>query len=261
MTRLSFDSGASAYERFSTLFSELFVPRLLAAARIRDGQRVLDVAAGTGATVVEAAKRVGGSGLVLATDLSLPMLQKGRSKFERMPVRLAVMNGQALACGDASFDAVVCHLGLMFFPDAQRGLCEFARVLRPNAWTAVAVTTTPERTVYGRVFAAAQRFLPAGRGSMGWNFAIRDAASLEALLSGAKLRDVSVTPILEPIRFESRQDYWASMEAGMGISGASYVALREGDRAVVRDEVERQIGAKDTPFTVEAEVLIGSARR
>src|SRR4029434_10242574 len=75
VTKLSFDSGASAWDRFSTRFSALYVPALLAAADIKEGQRVLDVATGTGPSAVEAAVVVGQSGLMLATDLSLPMLQ------------------------------------------------------------------------------------------------------------------------------------------------------------------------------------------
>jgi ubiquinone/menaquinone biosynthesis C-methylase UbiE len=125
MTKLSFDSGASAWDRFSTRFSALYVPALLAAARIKEGQRVLDVATGTGPSAVEVAAVVGQSGLVLATDISLPMLQKGKPNVERLPVSLVAMDARALACGDSTFDAVICHLGLIFFPDVRRGLDEF----------------------------------------------------------------------------------------------------------------------------------------
>jgi SAM-dependent methyltransferase len=180
-----------------------------------------------------------------------------------LPVRLVAMDARALACSNSTFDAVICHLGLIFFPDVKSGLDEFRRVLRPGARMTVSVTTTPQRSVYGRVFVAARRFLPTGRDVMGWNFALSDPRALETLISGAGFREVSVTRELRAIPFESREDYWATMEAGGGLSGATYVALSPEDRRVVRDEVESVLSASpsDGPFTVESEVLIGSARR
>lgn len=262
VTKLSFDSGASGWDRFSTRFSALYVPALLAAAHIKEGQRVLDVATGTGPSAVEAAAVVGQSGLVLATDISLPMLQKGKPNVKHLPVSLVAMDAETLACGDSTFDAVICHLGLMFFPNLERGLAEFRRVLRPGACTAVSVTTTPERSVYGRVFVAARRFLPAGRDVMGWNFALSDPQGLETLISGAGFREVSVTHEIRAIPFGSREDYWAMMEAGGGLSGATYLALSPENRQVVRDEVDRVLlpSRSDGPFEVESEVLIGCGR-
>jgi SAM-dependent methyltransferase len=241
----------------------LYVPGLLAVAHIKEGQRVLDVATGTGPSAVEAATVVGQSGLVVATDISLPMLQKAKPNVKHLPVSLIAMDARALACGDSTFDAVICHLGLIFLPDVGRGLEELRRVLRPGARMTVSVTTTPERSVYGRVFVAARRFLPAGRDVMSWNFALSDPRAVETLISGAGFREVSVTREIRAIPFESREDYWATMEAGGGLSGATYVALSSEDRGVVRDEVERILLASrsDGPFTVESEVLIGCGRR
>jgi ubiquinone/menaquinone biosynthesis C-methylase UbiE len=263
VTKLSFDSGASAWDRFSARFSALYVPALLAAAVIKEGQRVLDVATGTGPSAVEAAAIVGQGGLVLGTDISFPMLQKAKPNIEHLPVSLVAMDGRALACSDSTFDAVICHLGLIFFPDVKQGLDEFRRVLRPGACMTVSVTTTPERSVYGRVFVVARQFLPAGRDVMGWNFALSDPRALEALISDAGFREVSVTRELRAIPFESWEDYWATMEAGGGLSGATYMALSPQDRRVVKDEVERVLLASrsDGPFTVESEVLIGCGRR
>jgi ubiquinone/menaquinone biosynthesis C-methylase UbiE len=263
-TKLSFDLGASAWDRFSTRFSALYVPALLTAAQIKEGQCVLDVATGTEPSAVEAAALVGQAGLVLATDISLPMLQKAKPNVAHLPVTLVAMDAGALACRDSTFDAVICHLGLIFFPNLRRGLEEFRRVLRPGACIAVSVTTTPERSVYGRVFVAARHLLPAGRDVMSRNFALSDPGSLETLISGAGFWEVSVTRELRAIPFESLEDYWATMEAGGGLSGATYVALSPEDRQVVRDEVECCIlleSRSGGPFTVESEVLIGCGRR
>jgi ubiquinone/menaquinone biosynthesis C-methylase UbiE len=263
LTKLSFDSGASAWDRFSVRESTLYVPALLAAAGITTGQRVLDVATGTGLSAVEAAVLVGPSGLVLGTDISLPMLERAKRHAERLPVSLVAMDGQALACHDASFDAVICLLGLMFFADVARGLAEFRRMLRPEGRVAVCVTTTTDRTVYGRVFECARRYLPPERASMAWNFALSEPRRLEGLLLDAGFRDVAVRREIRQVPFDSLDDYWAAMEAGGGLSGATYRALGPDDRQAVRDEVRRGLlpVESDGPFAVEMEVLLGSGRQ
>jgi ubiquinone/menaquinone biosynthesis C-methylase UbiE len=263
VSKLSFDSGASAWDRFSLRATALYVPALLAAAQITAGQRVLDVATGGGPSAVEAAALVGPSGLVLGTDISPPMLERAKRKIAGLPVELAVMDGQALACRDASFDAVICLLGLMFFADPARGLAEFRRVLQPAGRAAFCVSTTPDRTVYGRVLDSAQRRLPPTRDTMPWNFALSHEHQLEALLRGATFCDVRVTRESRQISFDSLEDYWAAMEAGGGLSGATYLALSPDDRRAVREDVNRGLlpSGSDGPFTVEFEVMFGSGRR
>jgi ubiquinone/menaquinone biosynthesis C-methylase UbiE len=263
VTERSFDSGASAWECFSARSSALYVPALVAAAQVTAGQRVLDVATGAGPAAVEAATLTGPWGFVLGTDISLPMLERAKRNAGRLSVKLVAMDGQALACRDASFDAVICLLGLMFFADAARGLSEFWRVLRPSGRVAVCVSTTPDRTVYGRVYELARQYLPPARSTMEWNFALSQPRQLEAELLGAGFRDVLVIREIRNISFNSLGDYWAAMEAGGGLSGATYLALSPGDRQAVRDRVRRSLLSSDSdePFSVEMEVLLGSGRR
>jgi ubiquinone/menaquinone biosynthesis C-methylase UbiE len=259
VTKLSFDSGASAWDRFSARLSVLYLPTLLDAADIRDGQRVLDVATGGARSAVEAAALVGKSGLVVATDLSFPMLQRAKRNLGHFPVRLVAMDGQALSCPAAAFDAVICHLGLMFFPNVAAGLAEFRRVLRPAGRVAVTMTTSPARTVYGRVFEAARRYLPSTTDAMAWDFTLGDPQRLETLLLGASFRNVRVTQEIREVPFDSLEDYWGPMEAGGGLSGATYLALSPEDRQTVREEIRRTLlpSHSEGPFAVEMTVLLG----
>jgi hypothetical protein len=151
----------------------------------------------------------------------------------------------------------------MFFADAARGLAEFWRVLRPAGRVAVCVTTTPDRTVYGRVFECARQYLPPGRETMAWNFALSEPHQVEALLRRAAFRDVVVRREIRQVSFDSLDDYWAAMEAGGGLSGATYLALSSDARQAVRDEVRRGLlpAEADGPFAVENEVLLGTGRR
>src|SRR5437870_2461733 len=128
-----------AYEQYIGRWSRLFVPAVLAAAEVAGGDRVLDVAAGSGEAAAMALSVVGRSGGVIGADISSAMLHAARVRLSSASFRPAVMDGQALAFRDASFDAVVCQLGLQFFPDPVRGVMEFRRVLRPRRWAAVCV--------------------------------------------------------------------------------------------------------------------------
>src|SRR5262245_46335669 len=108
----------TAYEQYIGRWSRLFVPALLAAAGVTPGRRVLDVATGTGEAARAAAAVVTSEGLVVAADVSQAMVQATRSGADSFEVLAS--DGQALPFRDGTFDAVVCQLGLQFFPDPAR---------------------------------------------------------------------------------------------------------------------------------------------
>src|SRR5262245_11488161 len=122
----------SAYDRYVGEWSRLFVPTVLAAAEVTAADRILDVATGPGEAAALALTQVGPAGLVVGVDISLAMLAAATSRFAGSRFRPVVTDGQVLPFADATFDAVICQLGLMFFPDPARGLTEFRRVLRPH---------------------------------------------------------------------------------------------------------------------------------
>lgn len=112
---------ASAYDRYIGRWSRLFVPAVLSAADVRVGYRVLDVATGSGEAALEAASAVGQSGMMVGVDISAAMLDAAVGRLAGKPFFPVVASGQSLPFGDASFDAVLCHLGLMFFPEPALG--------------------------------------------------------------------------------------------------------------------------------------------
>ena len=234
----TFDAGAAAYDRLTGRWSQAFRSTLLAAARVTAGQTVLDVAAGTGVLAELAASRVGRSGRVIASDISLPMLRATRGKVAGLPVDVVVMDGQELACRDRSVDAVVCQLGLMFFPDARRGLREFRRVLRRHGRLAVQVWSWPDRVPYFGVLADAMSgYFASQRDVLYAPSALADPARLQELLEGAGFGDVSVVAEIQEVVFDSFDQYWSGVEAGGGRLGQFYLQLGHAERRAVRDEV------------------------
>jgi ubiquinone/menaquinone biosynthesis C-methylase UbiE len=152
----------SAYDGYIGRWSRLFVPSLLTAAGITQGNRVLDVAVGPGEAALAALPLVGATGSVIGVDISEPMLAAARSRLRRATFRPVGADGQALPFADASFDVVTCQLGLQFFADPARGLSEFRRVLRPNRCAAVCVIAAAEQAPMWAILAdAVSRYLPA----------------------------------------------------------------------------------------------------
>ena len=112
------------------------------------GAQVLDVATGTGLVAVEAARRVGPRGSVLATDFLPawePFVRTTASAARVANVMFASMPAEALALPDASFDLAYCQFGLMFVPEPIRALREMRRVLRPDGRIGIAVWSVPEK--------------------------------------------------------------------------------------------------------------------
>ncbi len=112
------------------------------------GAQVLDVATGTGLVAVEAARRVGPRGSVLATDFLPawePFVRTTASAARVANVMFASMPAEALALPDASFDLAYCQFGLMFVPEPIRALREMRRVLRPGGRIGIAVWSVPEK--------------------------------------------------------------------------------------------------------------------
>jgi len=252
-----------AYEQYIGRWSRLFVPALLAAANVASGDRVLDVAAGSGEAAAMALSTVEHSGAVVGADISEAMLRAARVRLQGASFRPVVMDGQALAVKDGSFDAVVCQLGLQFFPDPARGVKEFRRVLRPRRWAAVCVISTPERApMWGLLADTLSRYLPDQRAALHLSFALADTARLEHLFRAADFRDVRVERELRQGVVESFDDYWRPIEAGIGQIPQAYLALPERSQRAVRDEVRARLSEfeSDGRLVMSAEMLIAAGR-
>src|SRR5882672_4757370 len=94
--------------------------------------RVLEIAAGTGVVTRQLAAALPESVSIVATDLNQPMLDQGAAIGTRRPVEWRQADAMQLPFEDASFDAVACQFGVMFFPDKAKAFAEARRVLRPG---------------------------------------------------------------------------------------------------------------------------------
>jgi ubiquinone/menaquinone biosynthesis C-methylase UbiE len=260
--------GAATVGGYDQAFGHVsreFVPSLLWAAGVAAGQRVLDIATGTGAAAEAAAAIVGPSGQVIAADISRPMLDKARERIGTLPnIRFAVEDAQALTFPDESFDAVLCQMSLMLFDDPARGLSEFRRVLREGGRTAVSVNTVPGRSFHTRVNDAIGHRLPARAAAAGRFFCLGDTQRLRALFEAACFRDVEVATETRRYSFQSFDAYFKPIEQGWGQAGQEYLALPGEVRRAVREDVRRGLESNTGvggPVEVEVELLFVGGRR
>jgi ubiquinone/menaquinone biosynthesis C-methylase UbiE len=254
---------ASAYDRWTGRWSRLFIPAVLAAAAVKPGCRVLDVSTGTGEAARMALPLVGTEGLVVGADISPAMLASARARLHGSPFLPVAADGQALPFSDGSFDAVVCQLGLQFFPDPARGLAEFRRVLRNDVGLAICVISIPDRApMWGNLADVLSRFLPELRDMLFLSFALHDPDRLQAMLVGAGFRDVRVEHATREDSFESFADYWEPIEAGVGSMPQAYLRLDAEDRRAVREEVRSRLSRFELngKLRMSVEMLIGSGR-
>jgi ubiquinone/menaquinone biosynthesis C-methylase UbiE len=116
---------------------EPWAPQVVALAKPKAGDRVLDVACGTGVVARHAAERVGPSGRIVGLDLNPGMLSVAASVASKVSGNSAAITWREASAvempfADASFDVVYCQLGLQFFPDRPKALREMYRVLTPE---------------------------------------------------------------------------------------------------------------------------------
>jgi demethylmenaquinone methyltransferase / 2-methoxy-6-polyprenyl-1,4-benzoquinol methylase len=151
-----FDRIAGVYDRMNGVMSaglhHRWRARAADLAAVGPGDRVLDVATGTGDLAIELSRRVGPHGEVVGVDLSDAMLELARSKAPSL--RFEQANALALPYADGDFAAATVGFGARNFSDLDRGLNEMARVVAPGGHVVVLELTTPRRPPLSTFFAA-----------------------------------------------------------------------------------------------------------
>lgn len=193
------------------IYDAQFVPALFRpwaatvcdAARVGPGQRVLDVACGTGALTCVAAERVAPGGVVIGLDANPEMLTVARR--HSADIEWHEGRAESLPFAEESFDRVISQFALMFFDDQAAALREMRRVLRPGGRMAVAVCDAVERSPgYGAFADLLQRlFGQAVADAFRAPFALGDPRRLRGLCDEASLRSAKVESCDGSVRFAS----------------------------------------------------------
>jgi SAM-dependent methyltransferase len=251
----------AVYEKVFEPLTNAFASRALDQLCLAPGDRVIDVAAGTGGAALLAACR---GAEVVAIDGSPGMVQRIHERVRHTAgrVRAEVMDGMALGLPDDCFDAAISVLGVILFPDADLGMREMARVLKPGGRAAVVAWTATERYELAvRLVAAVAEV----RGpqppptSLPAQLRFRDATALQRLLADAGLSVAAITRVEQRWRLPAAR--WIADHIAFAPGMAAMVGALGTDRSRVLDvfvaALEREQGQGEIALSAVAHIGIG----
>jgi ubiquinone/menaquinone biosynthesis C-methylase UbiE len=241
-------SPAEVYEDFLVRWQfRPWTAVLLAEAAIRPGERILDLATGTGIVAREAAPFAGERGRIVALDINPAMLAVGKSLPEPAGASIEWLEGDAAALPlpEAEFDAVLCQQGLQYFADRPAAVAEVRRVLASGGRTLLVVwRSLAHNPVQDALNAAGQRRV--GVAPLATAFGLGDACEIGRLFESAGLANVTVTARELMVVFPSRAEFACRLVEGV----AHVVPELAGLDALQRAELARAIDA-DARMTLQ----------
>jgi len=262
---------AVGYDRTNTRTQMALGEEGLRRAGLQSGMTFLDVASGSGALSIPAA-RLGAA--VVAVDQSHAMLELlgKRADSEALAVEGRVMDGHALQLSDSSFDIVGSQFGVMVFPDMPKGIREMVRVAKPGGRVLVIAYGDPHEIEFLGFFVEAIRavrpdFIGPPMDPPPLPFQLCDPDTLGGQLRQAGLDDVRVERITESTAFASGDELWDWIVHSNPIAGEvlGHLELTEDETSVVRQALEdlvstRAAGERFAVLTNPINIGIGTKR-
>lgn len=265
--REQWQAAADAWSDYGPLLRRWLGPStelLLDMTHVREGSRVLDVAAGAGDQSLQAAERVGGKGRVLATDIAPRLLERAEHNARAAGLRLETraMDGESLDVPEGSFDAVICRVGLIYFPDPERALRGMMRALVPGGRLGAIVYSTPDANPFFSIPVGIIRRragLPAPPSGQPGPFSLGGDGVLARTFEAAGLQDIEVRKVRAPLRVASAAACAVFERESFGALHQMLSGLPEAARAETWAEIEDSLGRfeRDGSFEGPCELLLG----
>ncbi len=246
-TRAAWDEIAPGYDKTNTPTQMWLGSEGLRRAGLREGMRFLDVAAGSGALSIPAA-RFGAR--VLATDQSPVMLDllQARAHQEGLNIETRVMDGHELELDDNSFDLAGSQFGVMLFPDMPKGISEMVRVVKPGGRVLMNVYGDPHKIEFlGFLVSAVQSVRPDFNGPPmdppPLPFQLADPERLRREFATAGLKNIEVETITETTEHITGKDLyewlvWSNPIVEMVLGSLN---LTNKERGVIQQTLETMV--------------------
>jgi len=272
-TRVQWDQAAEAWNRWGGFLSRWLGPAtelMLDMAGVGRGGRVLDVAAGAGEQTLAAARRVGPTGYVLATDISAGILQYAAANARLAGlanVETRVTDGEQLHEIVADpFDAVISRVGLIYFPDQNRALTAMRYHLRTGGKLGAIVYSCGERNGFFSVPVSIIRRrarLPAPAPGQPGPFSLGDPATLAKRIVEAGFRDVRIEKIDAPVRMASAMECLQFEQESFGALQQMLAGLSPAEQDSTWAEIEEALVQfeRNGQFEGPCEMLVAAAVR
>ncbi len=255
---------AANYERFFVpVIGAPLATDLIRFAGLRPGERVLDVACGTGVVARLASQQVGDTGAVTGLDVNPGMLAVARSATPPgMFIDWHEASAEAMPLPDASFDVGLCQMGLQFMPNKSAALSEMRRVLVRDGRLILNVPGPTPQLIAIMEEALARHISAEAAGFMDHVFSLHDAAEIQSLLSGAGFDDVAVQADTRSLRLPAPVDFLWQYVHSTPLAGVVAQVDDERRGLLERDVVAKwQESVQDRAFVLEVRMVTAKARR
>ena len=230
-------TAADNYQRYlvPAIFAA-WVPALLEAANVQQGDRVLDVACGTGVVARGAAERVGATGRAVGLDLNAGMIDAARAADPTGSVEWQVGDAAELPFDDGTFDAAFCQQGLQFVPDPVRVAAELGRVATDGVVVVAVWSSVSDAPVFAGFAEALERHVgPEAGAIMRSPFALGDPDRLREIFVRAGFGSVDVARATGEVRFASAEHLVREEAISSPLAGPVGLLDAEGLAALVAD--------------------------
>ena len=271
-TREQWQTAAEAWHRWHPTLKTWLGPAtdlMLDMAQVKEGQRVLDIAAGAGEQSITAAKRVGPDGYVLATDLAPKILEFALELARENGlnnIEVQEMDGENLTLPDNSFDTIISRVGLIFFPDQQKALKEMLRVVKPGGFVAAIVYSTVDKNKFFSTPVSIIRRraqLPPPLAGQPGPFSLGNQGVLENAFKQAGFVNVESNFVDAPVLMETAKDCVRFEYESFAALHQMLGGLTDEEKAAAWQEIEDELTKFETEngFSGPCELVVGIGQK
>jgi ubiquinone/menaquinone biosynthesis C-methylase UbiE len=257
--RYGWDRASSFYEKFWLNQLAPAQEELLTVASLKAGERILDIACGTGLVSFRAAALAGDKGFVVGTDISEKMVEVCQQRAVRENLKnifFARMDAEELELEFGLFDKALCALGLMYMPEPVRALSEMRRMLKPDGSSSVLVWGRRDHCGWAALFEIVERRVASDVCPM--FFHLGNPGMLAHAFEKAGYAKIELKTITASLRFKSAEDACGAAFAG-GPVALVYHKFNDSIKKEVHQEYLESIKAfrKGKGYEIPGEFVIG----
>jgi SAM-dependent methyltransferase len=247
-------SNASSYEKYMGRWSAKLAPLFAGFARIRDGDRILDVGCGTG-SLIEALANLAPRSEIVGIDPTPEFVTYGRERFTNPRITLDQGSAFELPYPDSSFDHSLSMLVFHLISTPDKAVREMRRVTKPGGTVAACTWDGSGGMELNRIFwTEASKLDPAAETQAERATGCNLEGQLSELWKTTGLKDLQETAIDMRMDFNSFDDYWLPYLGGVGPTGVYVAGLTDEGRNALRERLRSRVlnGRSDSPFALSA---------